>query len=146
MDHKFGRRARSVFADHQDDVFQPLLVTALHVREERGELVLAALPPALIDVMRDIVGQTIEHALPVTGVESGIIAFEQGKRCGAGHRSSPGVGKGLGVIKSPTPLAPRQNAAIRKMNRGSGTAMPSPFKPWDQAKSFVAVSATRLPR
>lgn len=54
--------------------------------EEPTKGLFALLPLALVDIMRDILAQTIEHAFPVARVEGGVVAGQQGQGFGAVHR------------------------------------------------------------
>ena len=68
MHDELGGRAPAVVARHHDDIGQLLAVAALHMREELAERRLAGFSLALIDVMRDVFAEAVEHRLPVAGV------------------------------------------------------------------------------
>src|SRR5690606_38075471 len=70
---------------HDRDVAQFLPIVAVHHGEEPAEPVLADLAAALVDVVRDIVGEAGEHALAITGVEGVDIAPDKGACFGFAH-------------------------------------------------------------
>jgi len=64
-------RAAAVRVGQQDDLaIEPLTIATLHVAEEAAEGGLPHLPVALVDVVRDIVRETIEHGFRFAGLNA----------------------------------------------------------------------------
>ena len=77
MHGEFGAGARAVVHAHHDDVADFFAITALHALQVFAKRGLAGFARALVDVVHDAIGETIERAVGVAAIERREIAQDQ---------------------------------------------------------------------
>lgn len=73
MHDVFRGGARAVGSGHDHDVLQLLAVAGVHALEERTECFAPGLARTLVEVVHDVVGEAVQHPVPVAAIERGVV-------------------------------------------------------------------------
>ena len=128
VNDELGAGALAVVARHQDNIGELFAVAAVHMRQKLGKGSLAGLTRTLVDVMRDGIGQTVQHALVIAAIEGIVIARQQrdgvktGQLRGLSSRGKIAASRSTAAAAiGPSPL--RSPAAIAAFIRGSQNSL-----------------------